>query len=243
MRIAIISDIHGNSVALKSVLSDLKTEHIDRFVCLGDIATDGPQPREVIAHLRALNSSIVMGNMDAWFLDPHPYEGRSKNAQRGNEIRFWGVSQLSPDNLDYLRTFQAIVEMSLDTTTDLLCYHGSPQSNEEGISSTTPDGDLERMLSGYCATVFAGGHTHTQMVRRYRDVTIFNPGSVGAPPSRTGQDRHPAWAEYGIIGWEKSSLRIELRRVPVDVNLVIQAARSSSMPHADWWVQNRYGTK
>jgi len=231
-----------NLVALESVLSDLKTEHIDHVVCLGDIASDGPQPREVIAHLKTLNSSVVMGNMDAWFLNPHPLGGRSKNAQRGNEIRFWGVSQLSPDDLNYLRTFQATIEVSLDITTDLLCYHGSPQSNEEGIVSTTPDEDLEQMLSGYHAMVLAGGHTHTQMVCRYGDTTIFNPGSVGAPPSRTGQDRHPAWAEYGVIGWENSSLRIELRRVPVDVNLVIQAARSSSMPHADWWIQNRYGT-
>lgn len=58
MRIAIISDIHGNSVALESVLSDLQAEHIDRVVCLGDIATDGPQPREVIARLKALKSAV-----------------------------------------------------------------------------------------------------------------------------------------------------------------------------------------
>ena len=47
MRIAIISDIHGNCVALESVLNDLKSEHTNRIICLGDIATDGPQPREV----------------------------------------------------------------------------------------------------------------------------------------------------------------------------------------------------
>ena len=52
MRIAIVSDIHGNCVALESVLSDLKSEHIDHIVCLGDVATDGPQPCEVIAQLK-----------------------------------------------------------------------------------------------------------------------------------------------------------------------------------------------
>ena len=242
MRIAIISDIHGNLVALESVLSDLKTEHIDHVVCLGDIAADGPQPREVIAQLKALNSSVVMGNMDAWFLNPHPHKVRNEKAQRITEIQFWGVSQLSPDDLNYLRTFRATVEMSLDITTDLLCFHGSPGSNEEGISSTTPDDDLERMLSGHHATVFAGGHTHIQMVRRYKHMTILNPGSVGAPLPRTDQDRHPPWAEYAVIGWENSGLRIELRRVPVDVNLVIQAALDSNMPHAEWWIQNWNGT-
>lgn len=241
MRIALISDIHGNGVALESVLNDLKSEHIDHMVCLGDIATVGPQPREVIAQLKAQNSSIVMGNMDAWFQNPHSLGGSSKSAQRGNEIRSWDVSQLSPDDLDYLRTFQATIEVSLDMATNLLCYHGSPQSNEEGISSTTSDEDLDRMLSGCHATVLAGGHTHTQMVRRYRDITIFNPGSVGAP-SRKDQDHHSSWAEYGIIGWENGSLRIELRRVPVDANLVKQAALDSSMPHPDWWIEKRYGS-
>ena len=241
MRIAIISDIHGNAVALESVLSDLQTDHLDRVVCLGDIATSGPQPREVIARLRAIESSVVMGNMDAWFQNPCPLGGSSKSAQRGNEIRSWGVNQLSTDDLDYLRTFQATVEISLGMATDLLCYHGSPQSNEEGISSTTPDEDLERMLSGCNAAVLAGGHTHAQMVRRYGGTVLFNPGSVGAP-SRKGQDRPSSWAEYGIVGWENGSLRIELLRVPVDVSLVRQAVLDSSMPHADWWMKERYGT-
>ena len=241
MRIAIISDIHGNLVALESVLSDLKTEHIDHVVCLGDIAADGPQPCEVIAQLKTLNSSVVMGNMDAWFLNPHPHKVRNTKAQRISEIQFWGVSQLSADDLDYLSTFQATVEISLDTTTDLLCYHGSPKSNEEGIVSTTPRKDLEQILSGFHATVLAGGHTHTQMVRRIGDTTILNPGSVGAPTSQTGPDRHPAWAEYGVIGWGNSGLRIELRRVPVDVNLLVESALESGMPYADWWLASRYG--
>ena len=58
MRIAIISDIHGNSVALEAVLNDFRTEHIDRVVCLGDIASGGPQPCEVIARLKTLNTPV-----------------------------------------------------------------------------------------------------------------------------------------------------------------------------------------
>ena len=64
MRIAIISNIHGNSVALESVLNDLNTEHIDHLVCLGDIASGAPQPSEVIA--------VAKGKMDTWCLNPHP---------------------------------------------------------------------------------------------------------------------------------------------------------------------------
>ena len=241
MRIAIISDIHGNSVALEFVLGDLSTEQIDCVVCLGDTASDGPQPREVISQLRRLDCSVIMGNMDAWALNPHPLGGKSKNAQLGNEIRLWGVSQLSPEDLNFLRAFEATVKMPLDSSTDLLCYHGSPQSFEDVIASTTPDVDLERMLSGCHAAVLAGGHTHTQMLRRFGDTIIINPGSVGAPPMLGGCNPGLAWAEYGIVCWSDGSLGIEFRRVPVDVNLLIQAASDGGMPHADWWVQSRYG--
>ena len=89
MRIAIISDIHGNFVALETVLNDLKAEHIDRIVCLGDVTSGGPQPGEVIAQLKTLNCPVVMGNMDTRCLNPYPDEGKSKNAKRGNEVRSW----------------------------------------------------------------------------------------------------------------------------------------------------------
>ena len=104
MKIAVISDIHGNWAALESVLNDLQSEHIDHIACLGDVVTDGPRPREVITRLRSLNCSVVMGNMDAWVLNPPP---RTEKIGRIKEIQYWGVSQLSPDDLDYLRTFRA----------------------------------------------------------------------------------------------------------------------------------------
>ncbi len=255
MRIAIISDIHGNFVAFEAILNDLKTEHIDRIVCLGDVVSGGPQPGEVIAHLKTLNSPVVMGNMDNWCLNPQPGEGNSKNAKLGDEVQLWGVRKLSPEDLDYMRTFQATVEIPLDATTSLLCFHGSPHSNEDVIVSTTPDEEMERMLSGYRAMVLAGGHTHTQMIRYYADSTIVNPGSVGAPihayerirrvtqrPLSDLPDRqYPPWAEYGVVAWENRSLSIELRRVPIDIDLLVKKTHESGMPHADWWLSSRYG--
>ncbi len=244
MRIAIISDIHGNCVALESVLNDLKSEHVDRTVCLGDIATDGPQPREVIAQLKTLNSPVVMGNMDVWILNP---PARNEELSRIQEIQFWGASQLSPDDFDYLRTFRATVEMSLDQTANLLCYHGCPQSNEKGIGPTTSNENVEQRLAGQHATVLAGGHTHRQMFRRYGDMILLNPGTVGAPMPANDQERHsaqgyrPMWAEYAIVDSSDNALRIELRREPIDSSLLIESALDSGMPNADWWLTLRYG--
>lgn len=70
MRLALISDIHGNKVALEAVLKTISTRHITQVVCLGDVASTGPQPCEVIKRLREVGCPIVMGNMDAWLLQP-----------------------------------------------------------------------------------------------------------------------------------------------------------------------------
>jgi len=101
--------------------------------------------------------------------------------------------------------------------------------------------ELERMLSGCQATVVAGGHTHTQMLRRFREMTVINPGSVGLTIERsslTGEVRNPPWAEYAVVGLEKGELWIEFRRVPYDVGELIQAARESGMLHTEWWINH-----
>lgn len=68
MRIAVLSDIHGNDLAFEAVEADLQDQKIDQIVCLGDAVQGGPQPAQVVQHLRRLNSPVVMGNADAWLL-------------------------------------------------------------------------------------------------------------------------------------------------------------------------------
>ena len=76
-KIAILADIHGNLPALDAVLAQIDAEGIERVVCLGDVATLGPQPREVIARVRALGCPVVMGNTDA---DRHLVDQAVKSA-------------------------------------------------------------------------------------------------------------------------------------------------------------------
>lgn len=116
----------------------------------------------------------------------------------------------------------------------LLCCYGSPRSN----TATTPDTELDTMLGGVRAMIVACGHTHEQMLRRFGELILLNPGSVGLPfqvDRQTGTVRNPAWAEYALIRWQSGALGIELRRVPFDARAVIAAARTSGMPHARWW--------
>src|SRR5580704_4189608 len=70
MRIALISDIHGNYLALEHVLEDARAAGVDRFACLGDVATLGPRPGEVVRKLRELQCPVILGNHDDFLLDP-----------------------------------------------------------------------------------------------------------------------------------------------------------------------------
>jgi len=239
MRIAIISDIHGNLVAFETVLKEINREKPDQIVCLGDVAAFGPQPREAIARLKSLNCPVVMGNADEELLNPPSLETTDENARRIAKMATWGAAQLSPSDLGFIRTFQPTVEVPLNGKMKLLCFHGSPRSNTEIIRATTPDEELGGILSGFYASIMAGGHTHTQMIRRFGETIVMNPGSIGLPYERSWakkeEIRNPPWAEYAIISYEKEKLGIELRRVSVDIQAIKQAALQSTMPDAAQW--------
>ncbi len=238
MRVALLSDIHGNLVALDAVLERLESERIDLYVCLGDVASFGPQPREVLDRLRLLGAENVLGNTDAWLLDPKPHAIRDADTPRVNHIELWCAERLTEEDREYLRTFRPLVALELDDDALLLCYHGSPRSNRDTLRPTTPDEEIEAMMAGHRADVLAGGHTHNQMLRRYREIMIVNPGSVGQAAERardTGQVHWRPYAEYAILDCSDGCMGVELGRVPFDADAVIEAARDGGMPHVDWW--------
>jgi predicted phosphodiesterase len=239
MRIALISDIHGNAVALDVVLTALKKQQVDSIICLGDVASSGPQPGLVIERLRTIGCPVVMGNTDDWLLQPQLKDKTDDFSRRLQDVELWGSQQLSSADREYLSTFQPTVEFPLANDKMLLCYHGSPRSYREIIVATTPEDELDQIFAGHQAVIFAGGHTHMQMFRRYKDVLLLNPGSVGLAIDRVSpfeEIRNVAWAEYAILSTEDGSLSVEMYRVPFDLQTVIQAVISSGMPHAEWWI-------
>src|SRR5512143_3385737 len=131
MRVAIISDMHGNDYAFEQVEADIKQRSVDQIICLGDAIQGGPQPARVVQRLRKLDCPVVMGNADAWMLtgvetadEGIPPERKKKM----DEIRGWSLSQLTEDDQEFISDFQATVTIKLDDGPDLLCFHGSPTS-------------------------------------------------------------------------------------------------------------------
>ena len=207
------------------------------MVCLGDVAATGPRPRECLARLGALGCAVVLGNADAWLLDPTRREGADEETRRFEDIDLWCAGQLGPDDREYIRTFRPTVEVALGGGETLLCFHGSPASYHDSILAATPEHELERMLGGRGALVLAGGHTHVQLLRRFGPSLLLNPGSVGLPfeiARETGELFNPPWAEYALVTWEEGRLGVEVRREPVDAAAIIDDILGSGMPHAQW---------
>ncbi|MCC6905243.1 MAG: metallophosphoesterase family protein [Anaerolineae bacterium] len=256
MRIALISDIHGNAIALDTVLRRIEAEEVDRIICMGDVTAVGPQPRECLDRVAALGCPLIMGNHDRWLLTgddgllvPKSSQDDAELFRVVKDIDSWCREQLSPGDLDFISTFQQSIEVTLSEglsgeVLKMLVFHGSPKLDTDIILSSTPAQALDEMLGETDATLLAGGHTHVQMIRRHHAKVIINPGSVGAPFEFTprGEIRNPWWAEYAMITVEKGHLGIDLRRLHCDQHAITQAVRQARMPHIDWWLGGRGAT-
>lgn len=246
MKVAVISDVHGNLVALEAVLHDIEREQVDQIVCLGDVATTGPQPHETVENLRRVGCPVVMGNSDEWALNPGPLELHGdvgeEERRKATEIELWSAKQLRHSDLEYMRTFRPIIELSLGNDKEkLLCFHGSPKSNKDFIHATTSDQELEHVTSGTAALILAGGHTHTQMIRRFRKMLIINPGSVGLPFEYLSQTEvvNPLRAEYAIVSYfGREKIGVELRRVPFKKDALTRSVLNSGMPNSEWYLED-----
>src|SRR4051812_39023506 len=102
MRIGLIADIHGNLTALDTVLSDISRANVDQLVCLGDLAVLGPNPKGVIARLRAIDCPCVIGNTDAWLLPDPPYPAEPATTTPVADLTRWCADQLSTSEISYL---------------------------------------------------------------------------------------------------------------------------------------------
>ncbi len=201
MRVAIISDMHGNDIAFEAALNSLQGRY-DQMVCLGDCIQGGPQPAQVVQRLRNLNVPVVMGNADAWLITGVETGNEGPATPKMEAVRQWSLSQLSADDIEFIRSFRPTVEIELGNGKDLLCFHGSPYSFDDIILPDTPEDEVQKYLGEFKSSFLTGGHTHLQQVRRMGENFFFNPGSVGLAydhhqPEGTFKNDH--WAEYAVL--------------------------------------------
>jgi putative phosphoesterase len=167
MRLGLISDVHGDPVALELAWSHLTVMGADRIVCAGDLVGYGPFPDRVITFMREKQVASVRGNHDRWALE------------RGAGVRDeFGGGTPCAETLEYLRAlpFDLVVEHQ---TKIAVVVHGSPSSDMEFVTRQRhPPESLRRYLRDLQCSLLVIGHTHQPMWFRCTEGLVVNPGSV-----------------------------------------------------------------
>lgn len=193
MKIAIISDIHGNIDALESVLADINSENCSKIFCLGDIAMAGPEPQTTISKIKDLMKSrdfyIIQGNTDK-MLSVFSFDTYNEilkvNAVMASA--YLADSQLLTDEeKTFLKELPVQKEIELFGI-KILLVHGSPRKNNENIYPNLKIEEVEEMISGTKANLIFCGHTHMPCgYQTNTEQTIVNVGSIGRPFSESPQ--------------------------------------------------------
>jgi putative phosphoesterase len=239
MRVAVLSDMHGNDFAFEKVEADLQNQNIDQVVCLGDAIQGGPQPAAVAQRLRRLNCPVVLGNADAWMLSGVETGDEGippERLRKMGEIRLWSLSQLTKDDQAFISSFQPTITIPLEGDLSLLCFHGSPVSFDDVILPAAPEEEFQKFLGEYSDSILTGGHTHAQQIRRNGKYFFFNPGSVGFAYSHyqpDGQFHADPWADYAILTAENEQVGLEFRRIPFNAEELIRIYRESGRPFTE----------
>ena len=187
MKIAVISDIHGNMDALEAVMEDVKNQDCEKVFALGDYAMAGPEPAMVldwfIRNSNNNNYTLIQGNTDLMIADYNDelYETLKNLAPVMAEALKNDVEILNPIHKDFLKDLPIQLEVEEGGIKFLLC-HGSPRKNNEDILPDTAMEEVEKMLENVDASVVFCGHTHIPCgFQTMNKKTVVNVGSVGRP--------------------------------------------------------------
>jgi putative phosphoesterase len=171
VKLGLISDVHGDPVALELAWAHLTVLGAERIVCAGDVVGYGPRPDEVAAFLIEHQIPSVRGNHDRWAL----------SRQLGERDEFGG-GPVSAQTLEYLRTLDPHVVLEAGERI-VVVVHGSPYSDMEYIQRQThPPEVLRRLLRATRSDILVSGHTHEPMWYASEGKLVINPGSTVSMP-------------------------------------------------------------
>jgi putative phosphoesterase len=210
VRVAAISDIHGNLPALEAVLAEIDREAVAEIVVVGDTA-HGPWPAEVVDLLDERGALCVRGNADREVIE---------RSDRYGPLAPWSADRLGERRLAIVRGWPLTVELSIDGLGDVLACHSTPSSEDPIYTRITSDEELAVIFESVEANVLVCGHTHMQFDRTLSSgLRVVNPGSVGSPyEGETG-------AYWAILGHD-----VEFRRTAYDVEACVAAIEVLGAP-------------
>jgi putative phosphoesterase len=218
MRLAVLSDIHGNLTALEAVLNDIKNAHVDGFIVAGDLTIGCPQPVEVVQRLRSLPAWIIRGNNEGYLQQYHDRTAPAEwyTCQQWAPTR-WNYHHMNQETIDFLLALPEHEVIQVDSNITIRVVHATPDSPSKLLFPDKHPQDLHEALAQVTESVMVCGHTHLPWMKRHGHQLAINPGAVSFP-----LNGHIG-AQYALLTWREQQWEIEHRAIPYDLN----AARSA----------------
>ncbi|MBP1995567.1 metallophosphoesterase family protein [Paenibacillus eucommiae] len=228
MRVAFISDIHGNAVALDAVLADIQNKQIDQIYVLGDLCYRGPEPRRSLDTIRTLDTKVIKGNADEWVVrGVREGEVPDKALVLMNSEREWTVSQLDPADLDYLKDLPTELHLEIEGVS-ISAYHATPESLFEIVPGSSEDAVLQaKLMSAADSTIYVYAHIHKPFIRYIGGKVLINIGSVGLPFDGLAK------ASYAIVEVDHKRISTSIERVAYDIEKVVQLYQEVNYPNSE----------
>ena len=220
MRVAALSDVHGNLPALEVVLAEVERAGVDLIVLGGDHAA-GPFPGETLRLLMAFGerACFIRGNADR---ELAAAAGAPPSESEPPDHVAWAAQQLTDAERDFLGRLPEQQVLELEGLGPTLFCHGSPRTDMEIITAETPEERLREAVAGVEQRVVVCGHTHMQFERAVAGIRVLNPGSVGMP-----YEGEPG-AYWALLGPS-----VELRRTEYDFERAAELFRASGALDAE----------
>jgi predicted phosphodiesterase len=241
VKLALMSDMHGNRHAVEAVVADANAHGVDSWWVLGDLVAIGPDPVrtvELIANLPRVH--ITRGNTERYVLtDDRPPPSPDDVIAEPHLLELYGTIQRSfawtagglaaHGWLDWLRDLPLEVRAKLPDGTDVLGVHATPGRDDgDGITPHRDEVELRQDLAGAEAHLVFAGHTHQPTDRHVGDVRAVNLGSVSNPITDDLR------ASYVIVHADRHDHRVEHRRVAYERQAFLDAVARSDHPAADY---------
>lgn len=227
MKLAFISDIHGNAVALDAVLDDIKKRDIDQIIILGDICYRGPEPKRSLDLVRSLNTSVIKGNADEWIV-----RGIKKGEvpedvhEMMTEECDWSSAKLGDEDVKYLQNLSKELTLEFDSI-KIHAFHATPTSLFDVVQPDESKEKVRGKLINSDADIFIYGHIHKSFVRFIDGKCVTNTGSIGLPFDGLNK------ASYAIVEIEKNNFEISIVRVDYNVDKVVKQFEQSDYPNKE----------
>ncbi|HNU36137.1 MAG TPA: YfcE family phosphodiesterase, partial [Methanomassiliicoccales archaeon] len=221
VRVALISDVHGNLAALRAVMEHARANGVTAFLNAGD-AVGLPHPVETIDLLREKEVLSVIGNIDRAAL-------RIASGKKVNDRQLeMATEMLGKDGMEWLASLPDDLRLDICGRT-VLVTHASPGQEAEKLTAFTPENRLRHLAGTSRADVIVTGHSHMPMVRECAGTVFVNPGSVGRP--RDGPE-----ASYALLDFP--SMNVKLTRVSYDAQGAADELRAQGFKDLPKEVEN-----